>query len=118
MFSQKLTCYNAIFVIKYIHQRAGKRHNGRSAARGAFLWPPRAPVCGRIQFFFFAAALAKTDGPRAMQNTKAVKTGGAKLFLPNSERAVAHFGVAEACAAEAPAAPHAVRQADKREVKI
>lgn len=53
-----------------------------------------------------------------MQNTKAVKTGGAKLFLPNSERAVAHFGVAEACAAEAPAAPHAVRQADKREVKI
>ena len=53
-----------------------------------------------------------------MQHTKAVKAGGAKLFLPNSERAVAHFGVAEARAAEAPAAPHAVRPTANREVKI
>ena len=76
-----------------------------AAPHGAPFMAASASVYGRIQFFFFAAALAKTDGPRAMQNTKAVKTGGAKLFLPKSERAVAHFGVAKARAAEAPAAP-------------
>ena len=62
IFSQKLTCYNAIFVIKYIHQRAGKRHNGRSAARGAFYGRLGRLFTGAYSFSFSRRLLQKRTG--------------------------------------------------------
>ena len=62
IFSQKLTCYNAIFVIKYIHQSADGRHNGRSAARGAFYGRLGRLFTGAYSFSFSRRLLQKRTG--------------------------------------------------------
>lgn len=76
-------------------------------------------VCLRAHtVFLFRGGSCKNGRAAGDAKYKSGENRQSEAFLPNSERAVAHFGVAEARAAEAPAAPHAVRQTDKREVKI
>lgn len=76
-------------------------------------------VCLRAHtVFLFRSGSCKNGRAAGDAKYKSGENRQSEAFLPKSERAVAHFGVAEARAAEAPAAPHAVRQTDKREVKI